>query len=224
MQAVKKTFSVIASIILWLVVAVSAFVTVLVFTSQANSGIPDLFGMKPFIILTDSMAPTFKAGDLVISTDVQDESALQKDDIVTFWTIIEGKRTINTHRIVKIEKTGGVLSFVTRGDANSADDDLMVYPADIIGKYKTHIAGLGKVLGFLQSSVGFLTCIVFPLILFFLWQLYKFIMTIIELKSQKVFASATPADLPEEIKQAAVAEYLEKHSELSNKPESGEKK
>ena len=86
-------------------------------------------------IQTDSMFPTFRAGQRIWVEDVEDPGTLRIGDIITYWTVINGERVMNTHRIVNIYDGGGYLIFETKGDANSASDALTVHESEVIGKY-----------------------------------------------------------------------------------------
>ena len=84
------------------------------------------------------------------------------------------------------------------------DDTYTVYAGDIIGQWKgAKIGGFGKVMDFLRTKTGFFICILLPIALFFLFELYKLIATIIEIKRPAI----TESD-EEEIKRRAVEEYL----------------
>ncbi|MEG0571340.1 MAG: signal peptidase I [Oscillospiraceae bacterium] len=201
----KKIIENIINVLVWVLLIVAVLITIIVFTSQSNGGVPKLFGKMPVTILTDSMAPKFVHGDMIINEEVKDFSSLKKDDIITFWTYIDGKKVINTHRIAEVQNSAGTVSFVTKGDANPINDETIISPADIIGKYSdTKIPYLGTVINFLQSPNGFLFCIVLPLLLFFLYELYRFIVAIVELKHAK----NAPVIDEEEIKRKAIEEYI----------------
>lgn len=58
-------------------------------------------------------------------------------------------------------------------------------------------------MSFLRTKTGFFVCILIPIALFFLFELYKLILTIIEVKRP-----AAPEVDEEEIKRRAVEEYL----------------
>ena len=75
----------------------------------------------------------------------------------------------------------------------------------------TRVAGLGSVLTFLGSRLGFGLCILLPLVLFFVYQLVMFIRTLISVRNdgKKVI---TVAD-EELIKQKAIEEYLRRQAE-----------
>ena len=128
------------------------------------------------------MKPTFQSGDLIFIKKC-DTLKLKEGDIITFHTIIDNQYALNTHRILKIEETNGVRSYTTVGDNNNGiADQHVISDGDIVGKYVGHISDLGKVMDFLSSSIGFLIVIVFPMLLFFIYQVYNLIMISIRLK------------------------------------------
>lgn len=200
----KKVLKITVNILAWIVMILALIVTILVFSSGRNNGVANLFGYIPMTVESDSMKPTFQAGDLIMCKEVDDINSLKEDDVITFWTIIDGQKVKNTHRIVQINETDGVKSFITRGDNNVADDTVPAYAGDIIGKWtNTRLGGVGKALDFVRTKKGFFICIVIPMAIFFLIELYKFIVTLIELK-KPVLSDADE----EEIKRRAIEEYL----------------
>ena len=78
------------------------------------------------------------------------------------------------------------------------------YAGDIIGKWtETRLGGMGKAMNFLRTKTGFFICIIIPMAIFFLFELYKFIATLVEVRRP----AAEEID-EEEIKRRAVEEYL----------------
>ena len=205
----KKVLKVVLDVLAWILLIVAFLVTILVFASARNGGIPNLFGIMPMSVQSDSMSPTFNKGDMIIVKEIDDLYTLKKDDVITFYTIVDGSRIINTHRIVEINENEGSRSFITRGDANSVDDNLPVGAADIIGKWSgTRLKGIGSFFDFLQTKTGFFVCVIIPIALFFIFELYKFIVTLIAAKKE----AAGPELDEEEIKRKAVEEYLAKQA------------
>ncbi|WP_317336704.1 signal peptidase I [uncultured Ruminococcus sp.] len=211
----KKSIKVVFNIVAWIVLIFSMIMTLLVFTADRNNGTASLFGFIPMTVESDSMKPTFLANDLIICREIDDVENLKEDDVITFWTIIDGKKVRNTHRIVEINDVNGTRNFVTRGDNNSREDDIAVYGVDIIGKWTgVKISGFGKVMSFLRTKTGFFICVLIPIALFFLFELYKLIVVIVEIKRPKL----TSED-EEEIKKKAIEEYLEEQKKLSAEEE-----
>ncbi|HHT54304.1 MAG TPA: signal peptidase I [Clostridiales bacterium] len=215
MQKAKKWLGIAVNVLLWLFVAFSVVITVLVFAANSNDdGIPSIGGKSPITILSDSMSPTFRAGDLIVGNMLTDteKSTLDTGDIITYYVDLNGDgiNEINTHRIVDKYDQGGYVYYVTQGDNTvtnpTPDADPVVY-YNVICKYTgTRIAGLGKALSFLQTSQGFLICVVLPLLLFFIYELYRFVSVVVEVKSKKG-VKLTAAE-EEEIKRRAIEEYL----------------
>ena len=210
----KKILRVGANVVAWIVLIFALLITIIVFSSGKNNGVANLFGYIPMTVESDSMKPTFSKNDLIICKEIDDLNSLKEGDVITFWTIIEGQRVKNTHRIVSVNDDGGSRSFITRGDNNSVDDTSPAYASDIIGKWtNTKIAGLGKFMAFLRTKKGFFICILIPMALFFLFELYKFIVALIEVKRPE------PAEQldEEEIKRRAIEEYLASKGETADK-------
>ena len=200
----KNVLKIVMNVLAWIVLIFALLVTIVVFSSGRNNGVANLLGYIPLTVESNSMLPTFAMGDMIICKEIDDVNALKEGDVITFWTIIDGKRVKNTHRIIGINQAENSRSFVTRGDNNSLDDDMPAYAGDLIGKWtNVKIGGAGKVMAFLRTKTGFFVCILIPMAIFFLFELYKFIITLIEVKR---------GDLPEldeeEIKRRAIEEYL----------------
>ena len=70
---------------------------------------------------------------------------------------------------------------------------------------KGKLFGVGTVVEFLRSSVGFFICIVLPLVLFFIFELYNFISILVSERAKK---APIDKDTEEEIKRRAIEEYL----------------
>lgn len=82
-------------------------------------------------------------------------------------------------------------SYTTIGDNNNGvADQHVISDGDIVGKYIGHVSGLGKVMNFLSSSMGFLIVIVLPMLLFFIYQVYNLIMISIRLKKAMAVENA----------------------------------
>ncbi|MBQ9151274.1 MAG: signal peptidase I [Clostridia bacterium] len=195
----RKVLNTVINVILIIAIVVAVIATYVSFVSTSGNGVPNIFGLRLLSIQTDSMYPTIDPGDLVIATEVKDLSALRpritdKDDptkviyegdIITYWTVINGERVLNTHRIVGIYDGGGYLIFQTKGDNNTLEDPLTVHESEVVGQYKAQIPGVGKVFDYLQTSTGFLIVVVIPVFLFFLFHLVQFFRVLFEYQNVK---------------------------------------
>jgi signal peptidase len=181
MKIFKKALTVVVSVILWVIILLAALYAFTTLATRDESNVANIAGYTPMIVETESMSPTFDAGDLIFIKTC-DTSSLKEGDIITFHTIINNEYALNTHRIEEIIETDGVRSYVTKGDNNDISDTHVIVDGDIVGKYAGRLAKVGKVMNILSSSAGFLIIIVLPMLLFFIYQVYHLIMVSINLK------------------------------------------
>lgn len=181
----SKTINRVINILLVVVIALAAVCTFVSFVSSSGHGVPNILGVQLLSIKTDSMYPELKAGDLAIDGPVKDVSKLRPGEIITYWTVIDGERVLNTHRIVNIFDGGDYLIFETKGDNNTSVDPLTVHESEIIGKYKFHIGGLGKAFDYLQTPTGFFLVVLLPVLLFFIFNLVQFFRALFEYQGVK---------------------------------------
>ena len=170
----KRILNAVVNCLLVVAIALAAMCTYVSFVSSSGNGVPSLFGIRVFSIQTESMYPTLLPGDLIFDTAVKEPEELRTGDIITYWTVINGERVLNTHRIHEVYDGGGYLIFATKGDNNTIADPLTVHESEVVGEYAFRVNGLGKVFDYLQTSTGFLIVIVIPVFLFFLFHLIQF--------------------------------------------------
>lgn len=218
MKKFKKICGIVANTLLWMFVIFSILITVLVFTAQGSSdGIPALFGKSLLTIQSPSMENTYMYGDMVFMTKITDEDKqdLEVGMIITYHAPIDIDKDgitgdINTHRIYSIDHETGII--VTKGDNNQLPDNqgdtpYTIHRNDVIGVCTEdgRLAGVGNIINFLRSRIGFFICIVLPLVLFFLYELYNFINIIV---SEKAKRAPLAKETEEEIKRKAIEEYI----------------
>lgn len=84
------------------------------------------FGIEVLKVMSDSMNPVFKKNDIII---IQEQNEYKVGDIVAY---IADDGNIVTHRIIEENENG----FYTKGDNNNTKDEALIYPNNIIGKFK----------------------------------------------------------------------------------------
>ena len=159
-----KIFTVIGIILCVLLVPMLIMNVTLIVKSYVNPDkVPDVGGYMPMIVLTESMHPTIKGGDLIIIKSAEPEQ-IKVDDVITYFDPDSSKQSTTTHRVIDIKTVDGKLMFETKGDANPATDGDI--PAEkLVGVYQLRIAGMGKVAMFMQTTPGLIVCVVVPLLL-----------------------------------------------------------
>ena len=104
--------------------------------------VPMVGGYSALIVLSGSMEPTIKTGEVIV---IHAQKDYKIKDILTYR---EGGILV-THRIVDETET----TYTTRGDANNTDDP-PIKKTQAIGKTIFHIPYLGKAILFVQSPIG----------------------------------------------------------------------
>ena len=182
----KEILNTVVNVILVVALVVAALCTYTSFVSTSGNGVPSILGVRMFSIQTESMYPTMNPGDLIFGTGIDDMSELRPGDVITYWTVINGERVLNTHRIEEIYDGNGFLIFATKGDKNPGVDALTVHESEVVAKWSgMKVGGLGKVFDYLQTSTGFLIVVVIPVFLFFLFHLVQFFRVLFEYQNVK---------------------------------------
>lgn len=110
--------------------------------------IPRMGGATAYTVLTGSMRPGLPPGTLIVVKPVAPEE-IRPGDVVTYQ-LKSGEPTVVTHRVVGVGKTaGGEQRFALRGDANNANDPLIL-PEQIRGSLWYSV----PFLGFLNSAIS----------------------------------------------------------------------
>lgn len=149
----KKIIEIIAIILIYNII--------LIFISSANQmSIVNIFGYKSYIIKTNSMEPTIKVNDVLITKKVEKEK-IKVGDVITF--IKNGE--VITHRITQIDENG---EYTTKGDNNNIEDTFKISYENIEGKNLLTIPYLGKIVEILDNKIVFLIITLIILIFMFL--------------------------------------------------------
>ena len=214
-KVLKRIFNIMIDIIVVLILIVSVLVVTLSLTTE-SSGVPNIFGIAPLSVQTQSMEDTINPGDLIFCSLTEIDDEFQKDDIVAFPIEINGEQVLNTHRIVEVVEDENIVYYKTQGDnkeTNPEPDKDLQTSSTIVAKYTgTKIPGLGNVLSFIRTQLGFFLCVLLPMILFFIYESVRVVMNLLAYNKEKAFEEAQAAvnnsELTEEQKKQAIEEYL----------------
>lgn len=150
--------------IIFIIIIILIYNFVLVFISYANKAQSfSFFGMKLFIITTESMEPYINQNDIVITKKTKPEN-IKEGDVITF----SKNEKVITHRVVEINDLNGEFSFVTKGDNNTVEDSQKVYFDEIEGKYFIKIPKIGILVKQIENQILVLAILLVILIIFFL--------------------------------------------------------
>lgn len=203
MEKIKKSINIALTVIL----AVAVTICVIAGVQIARGQTPTLFGYSFYYVLSGSMEPTIEANANVVVKQV-DTDSLVIGDIITFESTDEAiYGSANTHRIVQITvDDAGQTCYITQGDANPVADEDAVYPDQIYGKvvgYTKAIYWVSLFFSFVQTGAGFVTVIIFPLMLVGYWYVKDFVKNVNQLietqakQELEVTLEAAPEVVPE---------------------------
>jgi signal peptidase I len=170
----KKTLNIIKNIFVWLVMLVAIFMMVftIISVNTFNRDDRNLFGLRVYIVLSDSMSATdFSAGDLVFVTET-DPASLKEGDIIAFTSQNdENYGETVTHKIRSLTVTeDGEPGFITYGTTTDTDDEAIVTYPYVLGKYNFSVPKLGSFFQFLKTTPGYIMCILVPFLILIIFQ------------------------------------------------------
>ncbi len=133
--------------------------------------IPYLFGFRSLTVMSGSMVPTLRVGDVVVVRQISPTSA-RIGDVVTFRDPTDPTRLL-THRVRKIEISDGVVRFVTKGDANTSVESWKVPASGTIGRVAYHVPMIGYALFWIRGRLGRLLLLVIPALVLGAYELWR---------------------------------------------------
>ena len=164
-STIHKILTIIGTILCIILIPILIINITLIAKSFINKDeVPSIGGTLPLIVLTDSMYPEIESGDLIICHTAEAKD-IKVNDIISFFDPAGNGTSIVTHRVIEIVEENGEIFFRTRGDYNNTEDKELVPAENLVGVYKTRIAGAGHVAMFMQSTAGLIICVVLPIIL-----------------------------------------------------------
>ena len=184
-KVIKKTLKISSYVLLGILIFTVVFALIAnIFAGEDKKA--SFFGLKSYIVLSDSMSATdFSAGDLIVTKviDTDDmtaqernayvESKIKVGDIITFYYDMSGDGVLQpgemvTHKVKYIgplvdedgDSVGrGIITYST----TSGEEDNPIGYTQVIGKYSFSIPKVGYVIEFFQSTAGFFIFIFTPL-------------------------------------------------------------
>jgi signal peptidase I len=133
--------------------------------------LPSALGLRDLTVLSGSMEPTIHTGDVVVEREISPLDAAL-GDIVSFKDP-EDPSILITHRVQGISVHDGVVSFVTKGDANTGVERWKVSADGTIGKVEYHVWRLGYLLSWIRGPLGRVVLVVVPALVLGAYELVR---------------------------------------------------
>ena len=135
---------------------------------------PTVFGGRSLTVLSGSMQPALRVGDVVIDSRVS-PADVRVGDIVTF-SDPEGTGRLITHRVRRVRIANGTAHVVTKGDNANSEERWDMPAGGSLGRVEYRVPLLGFLVFWLHGPFGRLGLIVLPALLltfFELWRIWR---------------------------------------------------
>ena len=216
-EKTKKLVNIGTKVTTWLLIAFTVFMMIFTIFSTLTFDRNDrnLFGMRFYIVVSDSMSPSennkddkihFNAGDIVLIKDISDneKAELKAGDVIAFLStnsVSYGETVTHMIREVKYNDEGKIVGFVTYGTNTGTNDEKVVEPEYILGQYTGKLPGVGNFFVFVKSTPGYIVCILVPFLLLILYNGVNVIRLFRQYKKEQTAAmEAERAEIAEERK------------------------
>lgn len=170
----EKAISITAIVISAILIPILILNMVLILKNAVNPDqVPSIGKSTPLIVLTESMEPKIKSGDMIITkiTAIED---IGEEDVIAFFDPASKGNSVVTHRVIGKYEEGGKIYFETQGDNNDIADKHAVPAENVIGVWHGfRLPLLGHVMLFMQSAWGLILCIALPVSLFVLLEVLQ---------------------------------------------------
>jgi len=112
------------------------------------------FGHPVLIVLSGSMSPVIRTGDLIIDDAITAQQArhLHAGQVISFRAA-PGSTVVITHRIIGQRIIRGAVNYITKGDANNSPDAALRPASDVIGVFRLSIRRGGYIVNALHHPV-----------------------------------------------------------------------
>lgn len=127
----------------------------------------DIFGYRFYIIMSGSMEPDIRTGDMIIT---KESDNYKIGDVIAF----KDANFVTAHRIVEISTEDGEKIFKTKGDNNNTADRNLVKSQQIKGKIVNKIPKVGKAVLYLKTHWIILVLLIGVIIIVYLVRILLF--------------------------------------------------
>lgn len=171
----RKIYDIVSTILIVIVFVFLVLVVGLLLWQRKTGTDSNIFGYYLYNVLTDSMDPTIRPGEIILCKKIDNVDSLKEGDVITF-TAPSGrlKGQNETHRIYSIERNadGSIKSIKTAGDNLYGGDSVKVddwnlSPNMVKAQYVKTTKLISGIREFVTKWYGYVVLIVIPLLIVF---------------------------------------------------------
>lgn len=184
-QVLNRILKIISSTIftlLILIIGVIVFYIIRVNFLASNDRLGEV-RINMYTILTQSMYPTIKAGDVIV-TYKEDGNKYNEGDVITFTSPKNGGITI-THRVEEVSVLNNEYSYKTKGDNNNTADSEVINGSNVLGRVILKVPKAGYVQQFLVTKTGWIVAVILPAMGIVIYDILKVILIAVGVKKKK---------------------------------------
>ena len=181
-EKIKKIFKIIKGIINTIIVAVVLSFVLIVCLQRFSNNRISFFNYRIFTVVTGSMEPKYKIGDILIAKETEPSKIKIGDSISYLAQKGEIRNNVVTHEVVNITKSeSGEYLFHSKGLVNLVEDPV-VPESQLYGVvvYKTKL--LSFVRRIISTDIGMLLLIIIPILYIIISEM---IVTLIEKEEKR---------------------------------------
>ncbi len=178
----NKAIKVTKTIINVFIIVFSLLFILTVYLQKFSNNEVSFFKYRLFTVITGSMEPKYKVGDVLLAKEVS-PSLIKIGDAISYkGRVGDVSGKIITHEVISIEKDSeDKYLFRARGLKNIVEDPV-VYEEQLYGKIVYRLSALSYINKIISTKLGFYFCIIIPLILVIGYELVN---TIIRIEDKK---------------------------------------
>lgn len=158
-----KTFKFVISVIKFILTTLIIIIIGVILIQRFSNNNMSLGGYRIFTVVTESMVPKYKVGDVILVKEEEKSNIQIGDDVTYMGKIGSYADKIVTHQVIEIEMgNDGLLKFHTKGIANE-DEDPLVSEEQIYGVVQTKLQIVTFLNGIINNMYGMYFLIIIPL-------------------------------------------------------------
>lgn len=192
----KKLFQFMWDLVEVLIIIYVIFVTTCIL-SKNRYGYTNIFGYTLVSVHQEDEAyiKDSKAGNLLV---VKNDGNVNKNQYVYYYYA-----DVSVPNNEKYVVRGAFVTDTIKGDGGELyslkdKEDPKISKARVLGNYSNQYAVIGGVLEFLETRLGFLFCVLLPIMIVFVYQIYEFVVILNYDKADKIRKSEEEIDRQQE--------------------------
>ena len=158
----NKVFKIVWNVIRTICIVLIVLIVGVIVVQRVSNNKVTLGGYSIFTVVTESMIPKYKVGDMLLAKNQDINKIKVGDDVVYLGKVGTFNGKIVTHQVIDIEE-GSSRKFHTKG-INNAIEDPVIDGSQIYGVVVSKLSILSIISGLINNQYGFFFIIFVPIV------------------------------------------------------------